>query len=232
VVCGHLQVMKRLRATGDRGSGEHATPTEPVRDGAVGSGLPDAQLWELSKTDPEAFGVVFERHAQRVFGYCARRTADLSQAEDLTSVVFLQAWATRHRVRLVEDSALPWLLGVALNVLRNSARSVRRYEAALTRLPPSDAVEDPAERVAGRVDAERRLVEALAAMHVLRPTEREVAQLVWWSGLSYAEAAVALDVPVGTVRSRLSRARARIQDRDPQAVGSSETPYTDVREHT
>ena len=197
----------------------------------VGAELTDAELWELSKTDPDAFGVVFERHAQRVFGYCARRTADLSQAEDLTSVVFLHAWATRHRVRLIEDSALPWLLGVAANVLRNSARSIRRYDAALARLPASVPVEDPAERVAERVDAERRLAEASEPLQALRPTEREVAHLVWWAGLSYAEAAIALDIPVGTVRSRLSRARARIQDLSPQTGASLATPPTDVREH-
>jgi RNA polymerase sigma factor (sigma-70 family) len=164
---------------------------EPGPDPAAPSDLSDGQLWDLSRTDPEAFGILFERHSQRVFGYCARRTADLGLAEDLTSVVFLHAWANRARVRLIEDSALPWLLGVAANVLRNSARALRRYEAALARLPASAEVEDPAERVVERLDAERRLEAALAAMKSLRPAEREVAHLVWWSGLSYAQAAVA-----------------------------------------
>jgi RNA polymerase sigma factor (sigma-70 family) len=225
--CGHLQVMTRLRAV----SGPGYRDDQPPRDGVLGPELTDSQLWELSKTDPDAFGMVFERHAQRVFGYCARRTASVSQAEDLTSVVFLHAWVTRNRVRLVDDSALPWLLGVAANVLRNSARALRRYDAAVARLPASAPVEDPAEGVAERVDAECRLAEALAAMPTLRPAEREVAQLVWWSGLSYAEAAVTLDIPVGTVRSRLSRARARIQHLDPQASPSLAAPPTDVREH-
>jgi RNA polymerase sigma factor (sigma-70 family) len=181
----------------------------------------DTELWERAGTDPAAFGVLFERHARRVFAYCARRTADLSLAEDLTSIVFLQAWTARKRVRLIEDSALPWLLGVAANVARNAGRSVLRHDAALARLPGWDHAEDPADRVAERVDAERRLAAAARAMTALRPAEVEVAQLVWWSGLSYEQAAVALDIPVGTVRSRLSRARSRIQDHEGARTGQA-----------
>ena len=133
-------------------------------------------------------------------------------------MVFMHAWAKRAGVRLVADSALPWLLGIAANVLRNDRRSARRRDHALARLPGSEHTEDPAERVAERVDAERRLASAARAISALGPDEREVAQLVWWSGLSYDEAAVALNIPIGTVRSRLSRARARIQNAVSQAV--------------
>jgi RNA polymerase sigma factor (sigma-70 family) len=187
-----------------------ANATGAAEESGSHSDLSDAQLWELAATEPDAFGLIFERHVQRVFGYCARRTADLSLAEDLTSVVFLHAWTSRTSVRLIEDSALPWLLGVATNVLRNSRRSARRYDAALARLPGTPDTEDHAERVADKIDAEHRLAAAVDAMTDLRPDERDVAQLVWWSGLTYDEAAVALNIPVGTVRSRLSRARARL----------------------
>jgi DNA-directed RNA polymerase specialized sigma24 family protein len=79
----------------------------------------DAELWRAAGADPEAFGELFERHAQAVFAFCARRTGDLALAEDLTSVVFLEARRRRRSVRLSRDSALPWLLGTAHNVVRN-----------------------------------------------------------------------------------------------------------------
>ena len=96
----------------------------------------DAELWERAmEGEPEAFGILFERHARPVYNYLFRRTADWSLAEDLTSVVFLEAWRRRRDVRLQHDLALPWLLGVATNVLRNRRRSQWRYRAALERMP-------------------------------------------------------------------------------------------------
>jgi len=188
----------------------------------------DRRLWELAASDPEAFGVLFERHAASVYAFCARSTADLALAEDLTSVVFMQAWARRSRVELSSGSVLPWLLGVAVNVVRSSRRSARRYDAAVGRLPHPLPAADHADAVAERVDAERSLSDALGAIGRLSAEERDVVQLVWWAGLTYAEAAVALGTPIGTVRSRLSRARRRLQSE----LGSARTtsPLTSVRE--
>jgi DNA-directed RNA polymerase specialized sigma24 family protein len=80
-------------------------------------------------------GVLFDRHARAVYNHCFRRTADWSMAEDLTSVVFLEAWRRRDNVRIQRDTALPWFLGIANNLLRNAHRSLRRHRAALARLP-------------------------------------------------------------------------------------------------
>ncbi|PRX99859.1 RNA polymerase sigma factor [Allonocardiopsis opalescens] len=172
----------------------------------------DGELWRLAADGrAEAFGALFERHARAVYNHCFRRTADWSAAEDLVSVVFLEAWRRRGEVRVERDSALPWLLGVANNVLRNRRRSLRRHAAALARLPAPPAEPDPAEGVAERVDLERRMRRLAAAMERLPLRYREVVELCLWSGLGYAEAAVALGVPVGTVRSRLSRAKARLR---------------------
>jgi RNA polymerase sigma factor (sigma-70 family) len=162
--------------------------------------------------EADAFGDLFDRHAQAVFAFCARRTADLSLAEDLTSIVFLEAW--RHRERTVLASApdaLPWLLGVANNVVRNAARSRRRHRAALERLPRPSNATNTEEEALDRADTERRMREALAAMANLSKGERDVVILVLWSGLSYDEAAKTLSLPIGTVRSRLSRARTKLQ---------------------
>lgn len=165
---------------------------------------------ELLQT-PEGFGALFERHARAIYNYCFRRTADWASAEDLTSVVFLEAWRKRKDVRLQGESLLPWLYGVATNVLRNRNRSLRRNRAALERLPRSHE-SDFADDANERLDDEQRMSEILAAFRLLPQRDQDVLALCVWSELSYEQAAVALDLPVGTVRSRLSRARRRLRD--------------------
>lgn len=95
-------------------------------------------------------------------------------------------------------------------MLRNRNRSLRRHRAALER-PPRGHEADFAEDVAGRLDDERRMREVLAALEVLPQRDRDILALCVWSGLTYEQAAVALDLSVGTVRSRLSRARRRLR---------------------
>jgi RNA polymerase sigma-70 factor (ECF subfamily) len=170
----------------------------------------DAELWRAAGADPEAFGELYERHAQAVFAFCARRTGDLTLAEDLTSVVFLEAWRRRRSVRLSGHSALPWLLGTAHNVVRNQRRSLRRHRAAVLRLSANDVSPSGEEEVIARVDAQRTLSAALTAVERLPQEQQDVVNLVLWSGLSYQDAAQALGVPVGTVRSRVARARAAL----------------------
>lgn len=164
-----------------------------------------------SAPSPEDFGVLFSAHAQAIFTFCFRRTGDWALSEDLMSTVFLEAWRRRREVDLVDRTALPWLYGVAGNVLRNSRRALRRHRAALERMPRAEAAPDFAEDVAERIDHERRMKRLRTVMERLPAHEREALELCAWAGLSYEDAAQALDVPVGTVRSRLSRARARLQ---------------------
>jgi RNA polymerase sigma factor (sigma-70 family) len=172
----------------------------------------DAELWQRAvEGEPEAFGVLFERHARSVYNYLFRRTADWSLAEDLTSIVFLEAWRRRHDVRLERDLALPWLLGVATNVLRNRRRSQWRHRAALERLPRERA-EDFTDDAAGRIDDERGMRGTLRAIASLPQREQDVLALCVWAEQSYEDAALALGIPVGTVRSRLSRARGRLRE--------------------
>ena len=180
--------------------------------------LSEPELWaRAAGADPVAFAAVYERHADRIYNFCFRRSGSWSDAEDLTSLVFLEAWRRRADVVLDErESPLPWLFGVATNVLRNRDRSLRRHAAALGRI--HDRVEgfavvepDPADEVAGRLDDERRMREVLAAVDRLPARDRDVLTLCVWEGLDYASAAVALDIPIGTVRSRLARARSRLR---------------------
>ncbi|MET8753225.1 RNA polymerase sigma factor [Streptomyces sp. NPDC004667] len=161
--------------------------------------------------DPEAFGELYERYAKAVYNHAFRLTGDWSVAEDVMSATFLDAWRTRERVEEAGGSLRPWLLGIATNKARNAGRGARRRRAFLARLSVPEPVEDFAEEAAGRVDDARRLTAVRRAMEGLRRQEREVLALCVWSGLDYQQAARALGVPVGTVRSRLSRARAKLR---------------------
>jgi RNA polymerase sigma factor (sigma-70 family) len=156
---------------------------------------------------PLEFGDLFDAHAAWIHTYLFRRIADWALAEDLTSVVFLEAWRRRADVDLVDQPALPWLCGVATNVLRNQRRSLRRHRAALERLPASREAPDFAEDAAARLDDERAVGALLERPVVL---SQDVIVLCCWQDMSYEDAARALGVAVGTVRSRLSRARQRL----------------------
>ena len=172
----------------------------------------DGELWRRAvHGESDAFGALFERHARSVYNYLFRRTADWSAAEDLTSIVFLEAWRRRREVRLERELALPWFLGVATNVLRNRRRSQWRHRAALERLP-RERGEDFADDADARVDDERRMRGVLRSIAKLPKREQDVVALCVWADLSYEEAAVALGGPVGTVRSRLFRARAGLRE--------------------
>ena len=184
----------------------------------------DGELWDRAVDgDPEGFGQLFDHHARSVYNHCFRRTASWADAEELTSAVFVEAWRRRHVVRPIGESARPWLLGVANNLLRNHRRSLRRHRAALARLPEPRPEPDPADDVAGRLADERQMRRVLALVERLPRRDQEVLALCAWSELTYHEAATVLDVPVGTVRSRLARARARLAE-----LGGNPSSHSDT----
>ncbi|MFJ1895542.1 RNA polymerase sigma factor [Streptomyces sp. NPDC088115] len=167
----------------------------------------------LREGDPAALAEAFREHADAVYRHALWSTGNWATAEDVVSLTYLEAWRSRERLRPEEnDSLRPWLLGIATNVLRNTARSARRHRRALARMERSDTVPDFAEEVTGRLADAEQLAAAKAALEGLRRTEREVFTLCVWGGLDYASAAEALGIPIGTVRSRLSRARAKLRD--------------------
>jgi RNA polymerase sigma factor (sigma-70 family) len=170
--------------------------------------------------DADAFGLLFERHANAIYNYCFRRVGDWATAEDLLSIVFLEAWRRRDK-ELPPEKVLPWLYGIATNVVRNRRRSQRRYAAALKRVPAPDAERRFTEVVDDSLDDERQMQDVLALIGRLPRREQDVFALCGWSELSYEDAAMALAIPVGTVRSRLSRARARLRELEP-AFGHEE----------
>jgi RNA polymerase sigma factor (sigma-70 family) len=174
--------------------------------------LNDGDLWmRVRRGDRGAFAGLFGRHARAVYTFCFRRTADWSIAEDLTSIVFLEAWRRRAELDLPEAKVLPWLLGVATNVLRNQRRSLRRYQGALNRLPPLEPERDFAEDLTERLADEQRMRALLILVGRLPQLDQEAVALCIWQGLSYEDAAFVLNVPEGTVRTRLFRARERLR---------------------
>jgi RNA polymerase sigma factor (sigma-70 family) len=169
----------------------------------------DADLWSAGRAgDGAAFAQLMDRHSRKIYNYCFRRTADWAAAEDLVSATFLEAW--RRRDLQVADGALPVLLGIATNLMRNHHRSLRRLSAALPRLASRDVVPDFADDVAQRLDDEAAMAKVLEAAKHLRHAERDVLALVVWSELSMADTARALGMPVGTVKSTLARARTKL----------------------
>jgi RNA polymerase sigma-70 factor (ECF subfamily) len=173
----------------------------------------DAELIERSWVEPEAFGEVFERHFDAVFGYFARRVAR-ADASDLASETFRLAFVARARFDVVHASARPWLFGFAVNVLRNDARGRRRETAAVHRLVATDTAErdDRQGALDDAMDAAGRWPKVATALAQLRDDERETLLLLAWEDLSYAEIATAMDVPIGTIRSRIHRARGRLRE--------------------
>ena len=172
--------------------------------------LDDAGIVERSIRNPELFSVIFNRHAPTIHRYLARRL-DRDTADDLVGEVFLVAFRRRERYDCARSSALPWLYGIATNLIGQSRRDEARSYRLLARLAPEPDEDCHAERVAAIVAAGAVRGLLLAALGRLTPGDRDVLLLIAWEGLTYDEVASALDIPVGTVRSRLNRARRKVR---------------------
>jgi RNA polymerase sigma factor (sigma-70 family) len=159
---------------------------------------------------PGAFGAIFDRHGSTLLRFLARRV-DPAEAEDLLGDVFRIAFERRSAFERDRASARPWLYGIAANVVAKHHRSEARRFRAMARVPAERPLdEDPAERAVAAADAGARWTRVMDAIGTLPEAERQVLLLFAWEELSYEEIALALGIPVGTVRSRLSRGRARL----------------------
>jgi RNA polymerase sigma-70 factor (ECF subfamily) len=181
--------------------------------------------------DPDAFGELFDGHARAVHGLAYRLTGSRTESEEIVSLTFLEAWRLREKVEPDGESLRPWLLGITVNVARNFTRASRRHQAAMARLPEAGVVPDFADDVASRLDDAARLTAVRAAFGRLRPDEQDVVALCAWSGLDYSAAAAALEIPVGTVRSRLSRARQKLRDMAVPTAGHQPSGQQALGEH-
>jgi RNA polymerase sigma-70 factor (ECF subfamily) len=165
----------------------------------------DAALIASSLTDPAAFAGVFDRHWPAIHSFCVSRAGPAG--EDVAAETFRVAFDERRRYDPRHAHARPWLFGIAGNLLRHW------FRAAARGVPPSGGHEwDFADDALGRVEAQALGRDLAAALAAVPSTDRDALLLHVWADLTYAEIAQATGAPVGTVRSRIHRARTRLRD--------------------
>ena len=161
---------------------------------------------EASLEIPECFPQLFDRHFESIHSYLSRRVGG-QLADDLASEVFVQAFKSRARFDVTTSNARPWLYGIASRLLSHHYRAERRRLLAYARAASQEVVPDVTEDIDARTDAAgtaSRLADGLAD---LATGDRDALLLLAWGDLAYDEIAQALDIPIGTVRSRIHRAR-------------------------
>lgn len=183
--------------------------------------LDDAEVITRARRDPAAFSLLFERHAPALHRYVTRRLGD-ALADDVVAETFLAAFRKLGRYDTSHRDARPWLYGIAANLIGKHRRTEVRAYRALARTGVDEVAESYADQVESRVSASAAQRELAGALALLSPQDREVLLMIAWADLSYEEAARALGIPVGTVRSRLHRARKKTREAlggaDPSAI--------------
>jgi RNA polymerase sigma factor (sigma-70 family) len=170
----------------------------------------DGVLIARSVGDPEQFAAVFRRHAPQIQRYVVRRLG-ADAAEDVVAETFLTAFRLRSRYQPDRPDARPWLYGIATNLISRHRRAEVRLYRALARTGQDPVTEPFTDGADARVSAGGHRMLLAAALAGLPAGQRDALLLVAWGDLSYEQVAVALGVPVGTVRSRLSRARGSLR---------------------
>jgi RNA polymerase sigma factor (sigma-70 family) len=201
--------------------------TQHSRTEAEADADTDAAVIRLSRHEPEQFTVVFRRHAPYIQRYVVRRLGP-DAADDIVAETFLAAFRQRDSYDFTRADARPWLYGIATNIIGRHRLAETRQYRAVARSGADPVTESFTDQVDNRVSAgaaSRRLAVGLAR---LSAELRDTLLLVTWGDLSYEEAATALGVPVGTVRSRVSRARGKLRralgDTNPAAFQEESEP--------
>jgi RNA polymerase sigma factor (sigma-70 family) len=186
-----------------------------------GESLTDAGVIDQSHHRPDIFAVLYDRYAAALYRYAARRLGPQA-AEDAVADTFLSAFAHRHTYDARRPDARPWLFGILTHAIARHFRTEQARYRALTRVASEPTVDDSADRVAATVTASASRGRLAAALGELPPDDRDVLLLYAWAELSYEQIAQTLDIPVGTVRSRLHRVRRtlrrRFDGRDPMSL--------------
>jgi RNA polymerase sigma factor (sigma-70 family) len=168
----------------------------------------DANVIIVSLEDPARFEAIFTRHYEKVRRYAQRRLG-AEAGEDVAAQTFQVAFSNRARFDPAYESARPWLIGIATNLVRRHARSERARWRATGRFP----FEPPlAEVDASTLDAQRARALIAAALAELSDVDRETFVLHVLGDLTYQEIAQLTEVPIGTVRSRIHRARGQLRE--------------------
>jgi len=169
----------------------------------------DAEVIDRSRDEPEAFGLIYDRHAATVLRFLGRRVG-AEVAEGLVGELFRIAFERRKTFDASRATALPWLYGIGSNLLLKHRRGEGRRLRASARMAADEATDRRAS--AGALDARVLFPRVADAIEALPDGEREALLLFAWEDLSYQSVAEALELPIGTVRSRLNRARAHLRE--------------------
>nr|WP_042186418.1 RNA polymerase sigma factor [Kibdelosporangium sp. MJ126-NF4]CEL17263.1 RNA polymerase ECF-subfamily sigma factor [Kibdelosporangium sp. MJ126-NF4]CTQ91507.1 RNA polymerase ECF-subfamily sigma factor [Kibdelosporangium sp. MJ126-NF4] len=188
----------------------------------------DGAIISASLRHPDLFAVIFDRHAPYVHRYLARRLGR-EVADDLVAETFLVAFDKRKRYDTARTDARPWLYGIATNLVGQHRRDEVKQFKLRNAVSPEPDVVSHAERVVAQVTAQAMSRLLHAAMAELSEGDRDVLLLIAWEGLTYDEVAVALGIPIGTVRSRLNRARKQV--REALDVPDRGTTAEEIRTH-
>ncbi len=185
--------------------------TAPAREA-----VSDSDIIAASQQDPERFAALYDKYAPQLYRYACRRVGP-EAAEDVVADTFLAAFRRRGRYNLERADARPWLFGILTKEISRRRRDEEtRYKALVRARDLGDrepsGVDPLADRVAADVTARAARSCLATALADLRPGDRDVLLLFAWGGLRYVEIALALGIPVGTVRSRLNRARSRTRE--------------------
>lgn len=170
----------------------------------------DSDIIRRSRDSPTFFGELYDRHASAIYRYAARRAGDFA-ADDVTSETFLVAWEQLDSYDLSRDDARPWLFGIATNLLRQHHRAEANVLKAAAKSAAREAMADDSDRIAAEVDAKVATGRIAQALRSMADIDRETLLLYAWADLTYEGIALAMSVPVGTVRSRLNRARQTLR---------------------
>lgn len=188
----------------------------------------DSDAILASRTRPAEFAAIFDRHFDAVHAYLQRRIGR-DVADELAAETFMLAFDGRARYDSARPDARPWLFGIATNLLHRHRRQELRQLRAYAR-SANDPVLDAFDGVDARIDASSIRCELVDALARVPAEELDALLLFAWADLSYAEIGAALDIPVGTVRSRISRARAHLRDAlAPAAAVAQDQPILDER---
>jgi RNA polymerase sigma-70 factor (ECF subfamily) len=171
----------------------------------------DATVIGLSVSDPEQFALVYRRHSPAIQRYVIRRIG-WTAAGDVVAETFLVAFRQRSRYRDYGRDCLPWLYGIATNLVSRHWRAEVRQLKLLARTGADPVTEPFTDRVDAAVTVDRAKARLGAALAMLSARQRDALLLVTWAGLTYDQAAKAMGVPLGTVQSRVSRARRHLRE--------------------
>jgi len=203
-------------------AGPAAVPCDP------GAEPDDSAAIRESLQQPERFAALYDRYAATLHRYAGRRVGG-DIADDLVAATFLAAFRARQRYDLARESARPWLFGILTKEIARRHRTEKARFRALERAWSDRPADGLADQVVADVTAQAARGALAAALARLSPAERGVLLLVAWGDLRYDEVAQALDIPVGTVRSRLSRARRKVREAlggTNPAAADEERPWT------